>query len=447
MGQGVQQGDIRTSGNVHPFPVRHRLSWLSDIHFAFRVDNYPHLAAAYGPAVAHTAVETTRRVLADLFGDGGLVMRDGDGLISAFLWDPSVLGPGPVDRGCARLIQAVAESLASQPVHAECQAVHVSISGAWSTPEAEAPKTVRVGQAGGAEAALARLPVHGMGPTDPHWARRFRCDMADAVDLFAMLRAGRVRCAWQAVRSVDGAVLFQQSQLRAAGPVEDYAAPPKLVPALERLGLIQAFDQHIVNQVVAELEAYPWVTLAVSVSALSATLDGWWLRPLERLRRRPDVARRLIVEINTTAPFPCAREAAAFAAHLHQLGCRIATDGFGAGRASIRQLLDIQPDIVKIDPLFLQRAPLSVADLRTFRHVVGLAGALAPVVVAGGAESDRLIKIAQDGGAFWLQGAAVSGAMIPRPWLSRRVPRRKQVSRHDRDACACSASDRGEGAS
>src|SRR5690606_27040329 len=111
------------------------------------------------------------------------------------------------------------------------------------------------------------------------------------------------------------------------------------------------------------------VVLGASISALSATLDGWWINALERLRRRPDVARRLIIEISDTAELPSVREAAAFTKRLRKQGCRVALKDFGAGHACIRQLVDLEPDIVKIAPLFLQRALLSDGDRRALHHI------------------------------------------------------------------------------
>lgn len=437
---------MRPGATIHPFKQRGSRSEISDLHFVFRIDNYLHLTAAFGPAVAHQTVDVVCRILGDLFGGGGLVMRDGDGLISGFLWDRAVLGGGPLDRACARFVQAVAAALATRPIHAECQVVHVSVSGAWSTPESGERKAVEPDRGGGASAALTRIPIHGEAPGGLSWGRRYRCDMADAADLFALLNEGHVRPAWQAVRSAEGEILYQQCVLRAVGREEVYASPPRLVPALERLGFIQALDHHVVNQVVAELEAHPSVALGVNISTLSARLDGWWVNLVERLRRRPDVARRLIVEISDTAPLPSVRDAVIFAERLRKLGCRIAAESFGGGNVSIRQLRDLRPDIVKIAPFFLQRAQLSDGDRRALHHIIGLAGALAPVVIMGGVDTDDLADVARVVGMRWQQGSAVSGARIPRPWLAAGERSHSSV-RHDLRPCAPRLLKNGERAS
>ena len=419
MGQRLESERPRSGASIHPFPPRRQPSEVGDFRFAFRIDNYAHLTRAYGPAVAHQAVEATCDVLSALFDGAGLAVRAGGGLIHGFLWDRSGLGEGPVERACERFVQAVSSTLATRAIYAECEVVHVSVSGAWNAPATDARAIAEADDAcevAGLESQLRAVDEAGASEA---WARRYRADMADTVDLFALLNEGRLAPVWRPVRSTqDGRVFCQHCELRAAGCEEGYASPSRLAPAAERLGLVRPLDQHVVRRVVSELEAHPDVSLSVSISSLSATLDGWWLNTLERLQRRPDVARRLIVTITDTVPFPSAREAVVFARRLRELRVRVALDEFGAGQTSVRQLLDLAPDLIKIAPAFLQRARLSEADCGALRRVMALADALAPAVVVGGADTDDLVDIARAAGARWHRGAAMGGARIARPWLT-----------------------------
>ena len=77
--------------------------------------------------------------------------------------------------------------------------------------------------------------------------------------------------------------------------------------------------------------------------------NKWWDEIKERLRCAPDLARRLVVEITETAAIPDISDAARLVSDLRRVGCRVAIDDLDAGFASVRQLLALAPDIVKIE--------------------------------------------------------------------------------------------------
>src|SRR5690606_26944908 len=107
----------------------------------------------------------------------------------------------------------------------------------------------------------------------------------------------------------------------------------------------------------------------------------------------------------------------AFTDRMRKLGCRLALDGFGVGHSSIRHLLAFKPDIIKIDSFFLRRASLSDSDSAAFHHIVGLAKALAPVVVVDGSETEDMAEIARTAGARWQQGQFHGRPTSVRTWL------------------------------
>lgn len=402
---------------IHRLRPRRGRAEVGELQFAFRIDNYPQLNCAYGPSVAHGAVEQVVRALADLLGDGGLLLRDGDGLVSAFVWEPAVLGSGPVDRACASFIESLSATIALLPIRCEHDTVHVSVSGAWCVPSAPSLPSDLSANSGEAMAALGRIPIPGEVPTnaDP-WARRYRSDMADAVNLFQALACGRAHLARQPVRRRTNPddILYYECLLRAANSDGQDLSPSALLPALERLGLARALDHHVVSHVIDHLARDPGVTLGANISAQSATFDGFWVAITERLSRSPDVARRLVLEVTGTAQVSSISDAKAFVAGMRKLGCRIALDDLGAGHSSIQQLLSFKPEIVKIDGLFLHRASLSQQDRAAFRHLVGLATALAPVVVVEGAATEALSDIACAAGADWQQGAFLGQPTVVR---------------------------------
>src|SRR5262249_25228497 len=106
--------------------------------------------------------------------------------------------------------------------------------------------------------------------------------------------------------------------------------PGHFIPSLERLGMMQCLDRHVVTRVFELLKMHTNVHLGVNISAQSAVEDEWWESTLLDLATMPDVAQRLVIEITETAPLHAAT-GHAFVKRLRKLGCCVAIDDFGAG--------------------------------------------------------------------------------------------------------------------
>jgi EAL domain-containing protein (putative c-di-GMP-specific phosphodiesterase class I) len=317
-------------------------------------------------------------------------------------------------------------AVAEHPIQVDGEIVHVSISGAWSERgDGEGrPSPAR------AVAALTRVPFRAeAAAAGDGWARRYREDMSVAAGVLLALSRGRLTLAVQPVTRIGDPkmTLYSEALLRRSGANGQWMSPGGFLPSLERLGLVRLLDREIVARVLAMLKVDPAINLSVNISGQSAQLDGWWLQAVESLRRRRDIASRLVIEISEIWPMPSIAEAATFAARMRDLGCRVALDNFGAGHASVGQLLALRPDIVKVAPLFLSRAETSPAGEDALRHIIGLAKAMAPTVVLGGVETPSLARIAAASGAAWHQGRllgapeVVPGAAFRSPILGDRA--------------------------
>lgn len=248
-------------------------------------------------------------------------------------------------------------------------------------------------------------------------SQRFCADFAEAAKLLAALAADDIHIAWQPVRRISaaGETLYYEALLREGTEGSRSFAPIDAIRAMERLALTRALDVHVLGKVLDQLEAHPSVILAANISAQSAVDDYWWKETVRRLHRRRDVACRLVIEITETAD-AAPSKMIAFVDGMRSLGCRIALDDFGVGFASIRRLLALSPDIVKIDSLFVRRAPQSQRDKQILAHMIGLARAIAPCVIVEGIETDDQFWLADELGVEWAQGALTGGPSAIRSW-------------------------------
>lgn len=146
----------------------------------------------------------------------------------------------------------------------------------------------------------------------------------------------------------------------------------------------------------------PWLFL--NVSAHTVIAGRRYGSYFSDLLRHFDVApQRVVVEILEDALLDEAKLAAA-AEYYRELGCIIAIDDFGIGNSNFGRLLEISPDIVKLDRSLLVRAGNDARTERLLPKLVEMLHDSGCQVVIEGVESERDAWIAQQSGADMVQG-------------------------------------------
>ena len=217
------------------------------------------------------------------------------------------------------------------------------------------------------------------------------------------------------VESGSGTPAFYECLLRLRREDGQLMAAGQFVPVVEQLGMMRQIDRRVFDLVAEELEANPEARLAFNISGYTTGDERWLDAVVDRLKRRPDVASRLIVELTETAALQDIEESVRFVSTLRDLGCRIALDDFGAGYSSFRHLKTLPLDIVKIDGAYV-RDLASRADNQVFiRTLLGLTQAFGLASVAEFVETgDDADLLAQQGVGF-LQGWHFGRPELVRP--------------------------------
>ena len=192
----------------------------------------------------------------------------------------------------------------------------------------------------------------------------------------------------------------------------------EFISTLEQLGRISFIDNYVFEQTVHELVNYPGIRLGLNISSLTAR-EGAWLQLLNsRLRHRPDLARRLVVEITETAALDDIEAAARFVDALHNTGCRVAVDDFGAGHTSLRHLQHLAVDIVKIDRSYVRNLSTSSEQQIFLRDLVDLINCFGFATVAEGVENAEDATFVRAAGVGYLQGYHLGSPTTERAWLT-----------------------------
>lgn len=419
-GGGVHGGQV--GGNVHPLPLpRRRLVESAALSFSLRVDNFPHIRQAYGEDAARAVLVQLTRRLSDALGVNGLVEPGPNGVMECLIWRHAGQSGNSVAE-CVDWLKRLCADAPLLPVETSVGSIHFALSADELISVSAVPTMTSVfGQIGGGFAGDVVRP-------DSGWAEQYRSDMAMASELLTGLcgKGGDAEpvLAWQPVRDADRAaeaggsegVLYWEGCLRHIDRDGQVSSLEGALGALERLGFIRLLDHRVVAMAVDELDRQPGdVTIGVNISARSAALDDLWEETAQRLRQAPWLARRLVVEITETSAIPNMSEAVRFVDRLRSLGCRIAIDDFGTGYASIRNVMALSPDFVKIDRFFLHYASYGEAQQGIFEHLAGLAWSLGATVIAEGVETAEQAALAAKAGCRWQQGFFWGRPSLSRP--------------------------------
>jgi diguanylate cyclase (GGDEF)-like protein len=257
--------------------------------------------------------------------------------------------------------------------------------------------------------------VHFHPDADTRQQEERRAAVGEAVR--AALREDRVAFAFQPViAAASGEVEYYECLLRLRDPGGALLPAGDFVTDVERFGYIRLVDRHILGMAVAAATAYPHVRFGFNISALT-TADRPWLRSLTaRLRARPDLARRLVIEITETAALYDMDESARFVSALRRAGCRVALDDFGAGHTSLQHLQSLPVDMVKIDRAFVHGIAGDADGLVFLRHLLGLAKGFGFGTIAEGVESAAEADILRAEAVDFFQGHHFGHATVHPPW-------------------------------
>jgi len=248
--------------------------------------------------------------------------------------------------------------------------------------------------------------------------RRHRVGMALGEQVQRALKENRLPLAYQpVVSSATGEVDYYECLLRMIGEDGRTVAAGAFVAAIEQMGFIRVIDRYVLETAVEQIASHPGFCLGINISGLTAT-DRAWLRAVTAmLKDKPEIARRVLVEITETAALHDLEESARFVAALRDLGCRVALDDFGAGFTSLRHLQALAVDTVKIDGSFVRNLTQSEDNQVFLRHLVGLASTLGLQTVAEMVETAEEADILRREGVGFLQGYYFGKPTLEKPWL------------------------------
>jgi diguanylate cyclase (GGDEF)-like protein len=251
-------------------------------------------------------------------------------------------------------------------------------------------------------------------------ARR-RANAALSSEMVAALDSNHLRLFFQPVVDIKSREpRFHEGLLRLERSNGTFSPATDFIELCEQLGLIRLIDKYTLGKTLETLESAPSARLSLNVSGETVGDAEWLSKLASSVSRRPDIAGRLIVEITETAVIRNIEEAAHFVATIHDLGCLVAIDDFGAGFSSFRHLRTLDVDMVKIAGEFIQNLPASRDDQAFVKALTELARNFEIEVVAEWVQDEDTVNVLAGYGVEMIQGTLTG---LASPEWSLTAPR------------------------
>lgn len=216
----------------------------------------------------------------------------------------------------------------------------------------------------------------------------------------AVLAEGTVPIVWQPIVSLSTREVLGYEALARFVPLNgQQLSPAAWFAAASAHGLRQALELAAVRSACSELKNMPdgvFISLNISPATLA---HADFLDALGEVEPS-----RLILEIAEDAVVDASEDVQAALSLLRESGVRVALDDTGSGLVSLRQLLDIQADIIKIDTDVVRGIDVDITNQAIAFSLKSLAERSGALSLAEGVETEEEAKILADLGIQAAQG-------------------------------------------
>ncbi len=202
-------------------------------------------------------------------------------------------------------------------------------------------------------------------------------------------------------------VVGVESLLRWQHPLRGMLSAGQFIPLAERTGRVRALDQWSILQALDDCRRWHemgwegWVSVNLSGRTLSG---GGIVDYVDQAMKERDIDPRSIVfEVTENTALAKNGEVVRILQELRNLGSRIAVDDFGTGHASFEYLREFDPDLVKLDRVFITGGD-QPRHQRLFHSLILMVHHLGKPVVVEGLEEESQRERLMDSGADMAQG-------------------------------------------
>jgi EAL domain-containing protein (putative c-di-GMP-specific phosphodiesterase class I) len=188
--------------------------------------------------------------------------------------------------------------------------------------------------------------------------------------------------------------------------------PGAVLQAGEDLGRLHEIGRRVRELAAASFEGAPKGAL-LFLNLHACDLDDEEL--FDRGSRLASFADRVVLEITERADFRNVQDGPARLARLRANGFRIAVDDLGAGYAGLTSLVELDPDVVKLDMVLVRDIDTEPRKRRVVQALLRLCAELGRQVIAEGVETEAELTVLRELGCELVQGYLIARPGPPFP--------------------------------
>ena len=208
-----------------------------------------------------------------------------------------------------------------------------------------------------------------------------------------------------------------EALLRWEHPLRGMVALDEVIPLAEATGLMQPLGEWVLES--ACLQAANWrrdnermPPVSVNLSEAEFTREGLDAVVLNALETSGLPPEGLELEISEETLMR-AGDADLILERLGKIGVGLVVDNFGAGHSSLRRLIRLPVNAIKIDRTFVDRCQFDDDERSVCSAIIALAISMQLTVIAEGVENTEQIDFLRDQGCHSLQGFVITEPLRP----------------------------------
>lgn len=184
----------------------------------------------------------------------------------------------------------------------------------------------------------------------------------------------------------------------------DIILPHTFIPAAERYGKICEIDIWVLNETLGYLKNHQNQSMNANLSGITLCNENARNAIYELIRRHPEEAPYLCLEITETAAIASSSACISFMKQLTKVGVNFAIDDFGAGMSFFGLLKDLPIKYVKIDGSFIKNVCNNELDAVVVKTITEAAKKMSIKTVAEFVKDEATLNKVSELGIDFAQG-------------------------------------------
>lgn len=187
-----------------------------------------------------------------------------------------------------------------------------------------------------------------------------------------------------------------------------YTSPHQVLEAAEKYDKSHIVDKYVIESVFDTLlsQSSP-CQYSINISGKSLSHKSFVSYLIDKISMNRHLASRLTFELTETAVVSNLDAVKNLFGLLRTFGCKVAIDDFGVGESSLRYLLELSVDIVKIDGFFIRQLEQSAKAKALVGAIITVCNGLGVKTVAEFVEDQNLQEIVTSMGITYSQGFGI----------------------------------------